>query len=67
VASRERRFPRSSVRSYQTVVAQAALALENLRLVEEARRAGRQAGVLRERQRMAHETTTPWRRVLRAS
>ena len=55
VASRERRFPRGAVRSYQTVVAQAALALENLRLVEEARRAGRQAGVLRERQRMAHE------------
>jgi len=55
VASRERRFPRSTVRSYQTVAAQAALALENLRLVEEARRAGRQAGVLRERQRMAHE------------
>lgn len=55
VASRERRLPRSTVRSYQTAVAQAALALENLRLVEEARRAGRQAGVLRERQRMAHE------------
>jgi signal transduction histidine kinase len=34
---------------------QAALALENLRLVEEARKTGRQAGVLRERQRMAHE------------
>jgi signal transduction histidine kinase len=34
---------------------QAALALENLRLVEEARKAGRQTGVLRERQRMAHE------------
>ena len=55
VASRDRRLPRSTVRSYQTVVAQAALALENLRLVEEARRTGRQAGVLRERQRMAHE------------
>lgn len=55
LALRERRFPRSAVRSYQTVAAQAALALENLRLVGEARRAGRQAGVLRERQRMAHE------------
>ncbi len=32
-----------------------ALVLENLLLVEEARRAGRQTGVLRERQRMAHE------------
>ncbi len=55
VASSGRRFSRSAIRSYQTVGAQAALALENLRLVEEARKAGRQAGVLRERQRMAHE------------
>jgi signal transduction histidine kinase len=55
VASYGRRFSRSTVRSYQTIGAQAALALENLRLVEEARKAGRQAGVLRERQRMAHE------------
>jgi signal transduction histidine kinase len=55
VASSGRRFSRSTVRSYQTIGAQAALALENLRLVEEARKAGRQAGVLRERQRMAHE------------
>jgi signal transduction histidine kinase len=51
VTSRSRRFSRSAVRSYQTIGAQAALALENLRLVEDAR----QAGVLRERQRMAHE------------
>ncbi len=55
VAVSGRRFSRSIVRSYQTIGAQAALALENLRLVEEARKAGRQAGVLRERQRMAHE------------
>jgi len=55
VISSGRRFSRSTVRSYQTIGAQAALALENLRLVEEARKAGRQAGVLKERQRMAHE------------
>ena len=55
VASSGGRFSRSTVRSYQTIGAQAALALENLRLVEEARKAGRQTGVLRERQRMAHE------------
>src|ERR671916_3303126 len=55
VASRKRRLPRGTVRACLTVEAQVALALENLRLVEEARRAGRQAGVLRERQRMAHE------------
>ena len=56
VASRRRRrLPRSTVRACLTVGAQAGLVLENLRLVEEARRAGRQAGVLRERQRMAHE------------
>lgn len=56
VASRRRRrLPRSTVRACLTVGAQAALMLENLRLVEEARKAGRQAGVLRERQRMAHE------------
>ena len=56
VASRRGRyFSRGAVRVYQTIGAQAALALENLRLLEEARRAGRQAGVLRERQRLAHE------------
>jgi len=55
VVSSGRRFSRSTVRSYQTIGAQAALALENLRLLEEARKTGRQAGVLRERQRMAHE------------
>jgi len=55
VASRKRRIPRSTVRACLTVGVQVALALENLRLVEEARKTGRQAGVLRERQRMAHE------------
>ena len=55
VASRKRRIPRSTVRACLTIGVQAALALENLRLVEEARKTGRQAGVLRERQRMAHE------------
>ena len=55
VASRKRRPPRSTIRACLTVGVQVALALENLRLVEEARKAGRQAGVLRERQRMAHE------------
>lgn len=55
VASRGRRFSRGAIRRYQTVGAQAALALENMRLLEDARRVGRQAGVLRERQRMAHE------------
>ncbi len=51
VASGKRRLPKSTVRACFTVGAQAALVLENLWLVEEARR----AGVLRERQRMAHE------------
>ena len=51
VASRKKRIPRSTVRACLTIGVQAALALENLRLVEEARK----AGVLRERQRMAHE------------
>src|ERR687894_1303283 len=51
IASRKRRLPRSTVRACLTVEAQVALALENLWLVEEAHR----AGVLRERQRMAHE------------
>ena len=55
VASHKKRIPRSTVRACLTIGVQVALALENLRLVEEARKAGRQAGVLRERQRMAHE------------
>ena len=44
-------FSRGRVRAYQTVGAQAALALENLRLVEQARRSGE----LGERERLAHE------------
>jgi signal transduction histidine kinase len=56
VAFRERRrFSRRAVRAYLTVATQAALALENMRLVEEARWAGRRAGVLVERQRLARE------------
>ena len=51
VASRKRGFSRVSVRAYLTAGNQAALALENLRLVEDAR----QVAVLRERQRMAGE------------
>lgn len=51
VASRKRGFSRVDVRAYLTAGNQAALALENLRLVEEAR----QVAVLRERQRMARE------------
>ena len=48
---KRRRLSRSVVRAYLTLGTQAALALENLRLVEEARR----AGVLVERQRLARE------------
>jgi signal transduction histidine kinase len=44
-----------TARAYLTVASQAAVVLENLRLVEEARRAGRRRGVLVERQRMARE------------
>ena len=44
-------FSPGRVRAYQTVGAQAALALENLRLVEEARRSAE----LGERKRLAHE------------
>ena len=51
IASRKRSFSRVAVRAYLTAGNQAALALENLRLVEEAR----QVAVLRERQRMARE------------
>ncbi|MEJ7870680.1 MAG: histidine kinase [Rubrobacteraceae bacterium] len=51
VASRRRGFSRVTVRTYLTAGNQAALALENLRLVEEARN----VAVLRERQRMAGE------------
>ena len=51
VASRKRGFSRVALRAYLTAGNQAALALENLRLVEDAR----QVAVLKERQRMAHE------------
>ncbi|MDQ4127044.1 MAG: sensor histidine kinase [Actinomycetota bacterium] len=53
VASRKRRgfSHRRRVRAYLTVGAQAALALENLRLIEEARR----SGVIGERKRLARE------------
>jgi hypothetical protein len=53
VSSRGRRrfFDRRKVRAYLTVGAQAALALENLRLVEEARR----SGMIGERKRLARE------------
>lgn len=46
-----RRVSRGAARLYQTVGAQAALALENMRLMQEARR----AGIIGERQRLAHE------------
>lgn len=56
ISSRKSRgFSRAAARSYLTVGGQIALALENLRLVEQGRRAGRQAGMLRERQRLARE------------
>lgn len=52
VGSRKKRgFSREVQRAYLTVAAPVALALENLRLVEQAR----QAGLIRERQRLAHE------------
>ncbi|CAN5560682.1 hypothetical protein BH24ACT21_BH24ACT21_14060 [soil metagenome] len=52
VAFRRRsRLFRRTTRDYQTISSQAALALENLRLVEEAR----QAAVMGERQRLANE------------
>lgn len=56
VASRRTRgFSRQAVRGYLTIAAQAALAVENVRLLEEVRRTGRRAGVLEERQRLARE------------
>ena len=44
-------FNKGAERTYQTVGAQAALALENLRLVEQ----GQRTGVSQERERLAHE------------
>jgi signal transduction histidine kinase len=56
VAFRKRsRFSGRAARAYLTVASQAAVVLENLRLVEEARLAGRRGGVLVERQRLARE------------
>jgi len=56
VAFRKRsRFSGRAARAYLTVASQAAVVLENLRLVEEARRAGRRGGVLVERQRLSRE------------
>jgi signal transduction histidine kinase len=49
------RFSSRVARAYLTVAPQAALVLENLRLIEEAGRAGRQGGILLERQRLARE------------
>lgn len=51
VASRGGRFSGGTVRAYLTVGAQAALALENLRLV----RGARHSGMMSERRRLAHE------------
>ena len=52
VTSRKRQgFSRGARRAYLTLTAPVALALENLRLVEQARR----AGLIGERQRLAHE------------
>jgi signal transduction histidine kinase len=50
-----RTFMRDETRAYESLGPQTALVLENHRLLEEARRSGRQAGILRERQRLAHE------------
>jgi signal transduction histidine kinase len=52
VASAKRRaYPRGRMRIYQTIGAQAILALENLRLIKQARESGERV----ERQRLAHE------------
>ena len=51
----KRRFSKGAIREYLTVGEQAALRLENLRLVGEARTFGRRIGVLEERQRLSRE------------
>lgn len=51
VSRKKRGFSRDARRAYLTVAASVALALENLRLVEQARR----AGLIGERRRLAHE------------
>ena len=56
VASRKSRgFPRGATRAYLTTSGPAALALENVRLLDQARKTGRKAGMLGERQRLARE------------
>lgn len=52
---RKRGFSRRATRSYLTTSGPAALALENVRLLEQTRRSGRKAGMLGERQRLARE------------
>ena len=52
---KRRRLSKDTVRAYATVVAQAALAVETWLLIEEAERAGRRAGILIERLRLARE------------
>ncbi len=51
VATRHRKFSRGKARAYLTIGPQVALALENLRLVDQARR----SAVMGERRRLAHE------------
>jgi signal transduction histidine kinase len=53
--SKRRRLSRGALREYLTISTQAALALENLQLVDEAKRAGRETGALLERQRISHD------------
>lgn len=56
VASRKSRgFSRGATRAYLTVGGPAALALENVRLLDRARKTSRKAGMLSERQRLARE------------
>lgn len=56
ITSRKARgFSRGATRAYLTTSGPAALALENARLLDRARRTGRKAGILGERQRLARE------------
>lgn len=56
VTSRKARgFSRGATRAYLTISGPAALALENVRLLDQARKSGRKAGILGERQRLARE------------
>lgn len=50
-----RGFSRGAKRAYLTTSGPAALALENVRLLEQARKTSRKAGILGERQRLARE------------